>query len=231
MRLLAAALALSSGLVMVPPAHAEWFAGLYLGYAITAPTELTFTTRTPRTFEDVEFQNSVVWGGRAGYWFGAGDTWAGTWTPYLGFDLDVSYFRPRIPTQTTQTNVGRARLGGMDVTVVTVTPEILWRYPLMVDQEFPTGRLQPYFGFGPTIFYSSSGDSTSFGPRGSGESDTGLGVAFRPGVAWQVTEAVSVFAEYRFVHISPTYEFPRGPVDLSINSHQFNVGAAYRFGR
>jgi hypothetical protein len=40
-----------------------------------------------------------------------------------------------------------------------------------------------------------------------------------------------VFSEYRLVHLSPTYDFTRGPVDFDITSHQLNFGIAYRFGQ
>ena len=233
MRRLIAASALASVLASTAPAHAEWWAGLYLGLAVTSNTEVTFHTRRPRTWEGVEVDNSFVWGGRVGYWLERGvfGDMFGDLTPFLGFDVDISYFRPRIPTQTASSDEGPRRLGAMDLAVGTFTPELIARYPLMVDNEYPSGRLQPYVAFGPTIFYSSTGDSTTFGPRRSSESDVGVGVSVRPGIAWHVSESVAIFAEYRFVHLSPTFDFPRGPVDLSINSHQFNFGATYHFGK
>ena len=226
---LAPALVLASVLASTAPAHAEWWAGLYLGFAVNSDTEVTFRTRQPRTWQEVEVDKSFVWGGRLGYWLEGGAL--GDLTPFIGFDVDLSYFRPRIPTQTASSELGPRRLGSMDIAVATLTPEIVARYPLMVEQDYPSGRLQPYVAFGPTIFYSSTGDSTTFGPRGSSESDVGLGVSVRPGLAWHVSESVAIFAEYRFVHLSPTYDFPRGRVDLSINSHQFNFGATYHFGK
>jgi opacity protein-like surface antigen len=233
-RVLAVVVVLGCVLGVVAPARAEWFAAIYLGLGITSNNEVTFTTRQPRTWEDVEFLNSVVWGARAGYWFA--DNAAirdalGEFSRYLGADLDVSYFRPRIPSQTANTEVGPRRLGGMDISVVTLTPELLARYPLLVDREYPMGRVQPYVAFGPTIFFSSADDSGSFGPRGGSASDQGLGVVVRPGVQWYVTENVALFGEYRFVHFAPTYDFTRGPVDLAISSHHFNIGVSYTFGR
>ena len=225
-----AALVLTTVLGTTSPACAEWFAGAYLGFAMTSDTELTFTRRVPRTWQDVEFQTAPVWGARAGYWF-EGDQF-GEFTRYIGADLDVSYFRPRIPTQTQQTEIGAQRLGGMDVSVVTISPSVLVRFPLLADQEFPQGRLQPYVAFGPTFFVTSAEDSGTFGgPGGGSESDSGLGVTFRLGLSWAFTDALSVFSEYRLVHLSPTYEFTRGPVDFDITSHQLNFGIAYRFGR
>jgi opacity protein-like surface antigen len=226
---LIAALALVSVLASTAPAHAEWWAGLYLGLAVTSDTEVTFKTRRPRTWTEVEVDNSVLWGGRVGYWFEGGVL--GEMTPYVGLDLDLSYFRPRIPTQTASSEAGPRRLGAMDLTVGTLTPSVIARYPLMVDQEFPSGRLQPYVAFGPTIFYANTADSTTFGPRGTSESDFGVGVTVRPGLSWQVSDSVSIFAEYRFVHVAPTFDFDRGPVDFKLNSSQFAVGATYRFGK
>src|SRR5688500_16095603 len=115
MRHFIAALTLASVVGAASPACAEWFAGLYLGFAMTSDTEVTFTRRVPRTWQDVEFQTNPVWGGRAGYWF-EGDA-LGDLTRYVGFDLDVAYYRPRVEPQTRETEVGPRRLGAMDVSV------------------------------------------------------------------------------------------------------------------
>lgn len=61
-----AVLVVAAVLGAASPARAEWFAGLYLGWANTSNTELTFTTRTPRTFEDVEFDFSPDYSFRRG---------------------------------------------------------------------------------------------------------------------------------------------------------------------
>lgn len=228
-QVLAIAIALCVLLGSVAPARAEWFAGLYLGLATTSDGEVTFTRRVPRTWEDVEYRQAPVWGGRVGYWL-EGDVLAEL-TRYVGFGLDLSYFRPRIEAQTRQTEVGPRRLGAQDISVLTVSPELLIRYPLMVDQQWPTGRLQPYVALGPTFFFSTADDNGTFGRPGGSESDSGAGFVFRPGVSWHLTEAVAIFAEYRFLHVSPRYEFSRGPVDLTINSHHLNIGVSYTFGR
>lgn len=219
-----------AALGVAAPARAEWFADLYLGWGITGSSDVTFTTRTPRTFEDVELDNSLVWGGRAGYWFGPDLLGPALGGRFLGADVDLSYFRPRIAGQTVDTEVGQRRLGAMDISVVTITPELVARYPLLADKEFPAGRMQPYAAIGPTIFFSSATDSGTFGGRGDEESDAGVGVALRGGLAWHVTDAVAIFAEYRLVRVSPEYEFRRGPVDLGITGHQLNFGVSYRFG-
>ncbi len=233
--MLVAALMLMFVLGAASPTRAEWFGSLYLGYGITSSDELTFTQRMPRTFEDVEFRKTAVWGGRAGYWFreneALGGISLGRAGRYLGADLDFSYFRPRIPSQRVRTDVGRGFLGAMDVEVVTLTPEVLARDPLLVDKEFPQGRLQPYIGLGPAIFITSANDSGAFGPRGGSAAAFGVGFIGRTGVAWHVTENVQLFTEYRFVHASPEFKFTRGPVELTINSHHFNVGVSYVFGR
>jgi opacity protein-like surface antigen len=215
------------------PAVAQWFVDGYLGFAVTANTDVDFGARTPgtpRTLEDVEFDNTTLVGARLGYWL-TRTPMLGDMARYLGVDLDVSYFSPDIPGQTVSTDLGPRRFGTTDLSIVTITPEIIGRYPMLVDRDYPDGRLQPYIALGPTVYIASAEGGTTFEPGGGSESDTGVGFVIRPGVAWHLMEQLAVFAEYRFVHVAPTFEFSRGPVDISINSHHFNVGLSWRFGR
>ena len=229
-------------LTVVPaPAAAGWFTDLYLGLAITTDSDVDFAPTTPRgfipqTFKDVSYDNSIVWGGRAGYWFGGRQSRApeflGDWAPYVGMALDVEYFRPRIPSQVVDTDLGGRprRLGFMDLWVTTITPELLIRYPMMKSTEYPEGRLEPYFGLGPSIFVSHLTDSAgNFGPRGDSSTDAGIGILMGPGIAFQLTDHFYALAEYRYVRATPTFKFQGGDTSLSINSHQLNIGVSYRF--
>ena len=75
----------------------------------------------PGTFEDVRFDRSVVFGGKAGYFFdppvGVGN---------FGLELEVDHFRPNIDTQTVTFSTGgfsgEVELQGADVRV---TPIVL----------------------------------------------------------------------------------------------------------
>ncbi len=215
------------------PASAEWFGDLYLGYSIPAHTDLTLHgDNTTRTFLSASPDSSEILGGRGGYWFDEKTTPAlGAVARYVGLALDFSYFHPVIPGQAVRNDAGGiTHLGDFDVNVFVLAPLLMLRYPLMVSDEYPRGRLQPYGFIGPSIVINSADDDgANFGFAGRGASDTSLGITVGPGVAWMVTEHVAVFGEYRFVHASPSYGFAAGTVDVPINSHGLIVGVSYRF--
>src|SRR5258708_36283387 len=87
------------------PASAEWFADLYAGSAYTARSDITLIINTPsgradHSFHDLKWDTSAVFGGRAGYWFGA--------APWYGVGLDVFRFNADLPTQIVSTTIGSA---------------------------------------------------------------------------------------------------------------------------
>ena len=222
------------------PAKAEWLTDVYLGLSITSKADMDFAPTTPRTFipqtfKDVNYDNSVVWGVRGGYWFGSKDALGkpdmlGDLAQYLGASLDLSYFRPRIPSQVLKTDVGTRRLGFMDLSVVTLTPQILVRFPVLRDEEYPQGRLHPYLAFGPTLYVTSLTDSAgNFGPRGKTERDAGIGLLAGPGVAFQLADHFFAFTEVRFLHARPSFGFKGGDTDVPINGNQIILGVSYRF--
>ncbi len=229
MNAVSAAVVLVVLLLGAAPASAEWFGDLYLGYAIPANVDLTLHGDTnTRTFKGLSPDSSEVLGGRGGYWFD--ETLLGGFGRYVGAALDFSYIHPAIPAQAAKSDIGTSHLGDLDVNVFVLTPLLMVRYPLMVSDEYPRGRLQPYALFGPSIVISSADDNGgNFGFPLRGASDTSIGITIGPGAAWMITDHVAIFGEYRFVHASPSYTFAAGTVDVPINSHQLIVGVSYRF--
>ena len=78
------------------PAAAEWFADLYAGSSFTQKSDLKLNDQGigPGTYEDVEFDRSLAWGGRAGRFF---DT-----VPFLGLGLDFFRYYPYLGPQSVQ---------------------------------------------------------------------------------------------------------------------------------
>lgn len=62
------------------------------------------------------------------------------------------------------------------------------KYPLMVTDQYKTGRLFPYVGFGPGVVFSNVGSKNA----------TAAVLVVEPGVKYMVTPKVSVDAAYRF---------------------------------
>lgn len=85
------------------------------------------------------------------------------------------------------------------------------RYPLVTNEEFPKGKLQPYVGIGPSFFYSHS--TMDFGPPLSqathGNFFSDIGLDMRAGTSWQFHRAVAAFFEYRFTHVKLSYKEER----------------------
>jgi opacity protein-like surface antigen len=221
-------------------ASAEWFGDLYLGAAFTqnhdVKAKFTFLgTSADVTGQDLRFDTSVVGGGRFGYWFGA--------LPWLGLGLDVSYFQPDISAQTVNFAVNGISVGSglsdkIDLSVVDISFDLMLRWPgLMASQQFPTGRLQPYFTVGPAIFIAAAKDSTNFGiPNNQSSTDTSVGVKVGTGVTFMLTRNIGVFGEYRFTHFSPEFGFDvarpgfsKTVVKTDVNTHHLLGGLSVRF--
>src|SRR5512145_2125369 len=117
------------------PASAEVFFDLYFGGAFTLYNDLD--ARFDQTFqflEEVRYDDSIVGGGRIGYWFER---------PIVdrlnfGLALDVFHFTPDVDFQTVdgaQTFGGVALAGEfavfpIDISVVAVSLDLMFRWPL-----------------------------------------------------------------------------------------------------
>ncbi len=225
------------------PASAEWFGDLYLGGAFTQDHDLTAKgsvngTSFAATAQDLRFDSSVMGGGRFGYWLTA--------LPF-GFALDVSYFEPTVSAQSVNTNVslggtsanvGPLSFGKVNLSVVDLSFDLMLRWPgLLASPQFPNGRLQPYVGAGPALFFVTAKDSTDFGPPDhQSSSDTVLGVKAGFGTTWLFTPNLGLFAEYRYTHFSPTFDFntnlpgfSRTKVETDVNTHHVLFGVTFRF--
>lgn len=124
-----------------------------------------------------------VYGARLGWWM---DT-----VPWLGLALDGSYFTVK-PDDV-----------DLDMNVFVLTPMLMARYPFMISDDYPHGRLQPYLALGPAFawvdtsftFYDGS-STTDFDDFASG-----IGPDFRVGSTFMLFRQWGVFVEYRYTHI------------------------------
>lgn len=215
-------------LAIAPPrAQAEPFLDLYVGAARTGETEVTIQEfLTPATASrTVDFDSSVTFGGRIGYWFEG--------LPWVGVALDVSSFK--------------AEGQNVDIAVFPVSILVMLRWALLATAAIPQGRVQPYVGIGPGVFISDV--DVDFRPAVAEEvSDWSLdlGLDVRAGLAWQFHKRVAIFAEYRFTHVGVEIE-ERGCITLAcalsifgsevtvrtteatLDTHHFLLGLSFRF--
>lgn len=211
---------------------AEPFFDLYGGWALSQKTDATredffpFTVPLPpsvKTTKQFQYDTSGTFGVRGGYWLES--------LPWLGGAMDLSFFQRKAE--------------GAHIDLVPLSLLLMLRYPLITNNEFPKGKLQPYIGIGPSFFYSHS--TMDFGPplgqatHGNFFTDVGLDV--RAGTSWQFHRAVAVFFEYRFTHVKLGYKeehciglscLGNDPVTVTehtigttINTHHFLMGIRF----
>jgi hypothetical protein len=192
------------------PAHAEWFADVFGGLSFTQSSDLKLNDHGigQGTFEDVEFDTALAWGGRAGRFFDS--------IPFLGLGLDFFRYYPYIAPQSVQLRgcfypggcgSGRGGTGSFEVETTAVSVDLILRLPLLRSEDAPQGRVQPYVAAGPPVFM------TTITPRHTrnfrnhdSDTDFSIGYKLAGGVAVQVYKNLALFGEYRFTHVSPEVE-------------------------
>jgi opacity protein-like surface antigen len=220
------------------PAAAEWFADLYAGSSFTERSDLKLNDHGigPGTFEDVEFDRSLAWGGRAGRFFDR--------MPFLGVGLDFFRFYPYIGPQSVQLRgcfypggcgSGSGGTGSFDVETTAVSVDLMLRLPLLKSDDAPWGRVQPYVAAGPPVFMTTITPRHTRNFRNH-DSDTDFSVGYKlaGGVAVQVFKNLSLFGEYRFTHVSPEVQLRDASdrkttlrVDLDTHSALFGISARW----
>ena len=235
---LAALIVLGSLGVGSRPASAEWFADLFAGLSFTRDHDLKLNDQGigQGTYESVEFDRSLAWGGRAGRYFDS--------LPFLGLGLDFFRYYPDIGGQSVQLRgcffpggcgTGRGGTGSLDVETTSVSVDLMLRLPLWKSTEAPQGRVQPYVAVGPPLFI------TTITPRNTrnfrnhdGDTDYSFGFKAAAGVAVQVFSNLALFGEYRFTHVSPEVELRdadlnRTTLRTDLDTHSALLGISARW--
>lgn len=218
-------------LTMVPTlVSAEGFIDLYGGVASTQDADVSVEERSPffapaEVSRNVDFDTSITFGGRFGYWFES--------APWLGLALDVSTFQ--------------AEGKNVDITLFPVSPLLMVRLPLLTSDEFPKGQLQPYVGVGPGLFISDF--EVDFRPTVEekvSEWIVDVGLDARAGLAWQIHRRFALFGEYRFTHVNLEFEeegcltfacafvpfaaeATKRTAETTLDTHHFLIGVSFRF--
>lgn len=178
-------------LILLPTvASGEWFADLYGGWAFGENSQAVFQQFEPTSISatrQLQFDASPTFGIRGGYWSGN--------LPSLGLAVDLSYFERKAE--------------GAKLQVIPVSALFLLRWPLFTSDEFPRGKLQPYIGAGPTLFFSDASIDAPPPLADLGKAHNEFGFDIRAGVAWQVHKAFAILTEYRFTDVTFHYRGTR----------------------
>jgi len=230
-------LAVSLG-VGARPASAEWFADLFAGLSFTRDHDLKLNDRGigQGTYESVEFERSLAWGGRAGRYFDS--------LPFLGVAVDFFRFSPDIGGQSVQLRgcffpggcgTGRGGIGFIEVQTTAVSLDLMLRLPLFKSADAPQGLVQPYLAVGPPLFITTVTPRNTRNFRNH-DDDTDLSIGFKlaGGVAVQVYKNLALFGEYRFTHVSPEVELRdanlnRTTLRTDLDTHSALVGISARW--
>jgi hypothetical protein len=192
---------------VAPAVFAEGFIDFYVGTAMTRDSDVTVRAPGFSGAGRADWDTSITSGARFGRWLES--------LPWLGIAVDGSFFRP-----------------DDDLTVFAVSPLVLLRLPLLKDERFPYGRLQPYIGAGPGLFISrADGDI----PRFNNVSDVSVnaGADVRGGLTFLIAKNFGLFAEYRFTHVRPGFSFDIQGGDVkaktTFDTHHVLGGVTFRF--
>ena len=191
-------------------AGAEPYVLGYVGAAVTQDKDLrTELELNDAPFvngraHDLSFETSLLFGAKGGYFV---DT--AVLGGHVGAELDVYHFRPDLEEQrVTFTGLlagvnGRSRttLQSADIEVTAVTLNLLYRFGLLTDAQYPRGRLQPYVGVGGGAFIARLATTTSPFDVNKSIADTDVqpGVQALVGGRWFLTRNIALFAEYKYV--------------------------------
>jgi hypothetical protein len=201
-------------IVLPTQARAEWFGDFYLGEAFTEEGEVNspaFVTSITKGFG-----SSLIIGLRIGKWLEN--------TPWLGFAMDYSIFN--------------ANISHRDIFISPISFLAMVRMQWLKSTEFPRGRLQPYFGAGPALFYSEINSFSPFpwGPINKVDdpyTSIDLGLDLRVGLAWSITNNLTLFGEYRLSTFESEFEeniYLTGEnMEAKLTTHHGLAGISYRF--
>jgi len=116
----------------------------------------------------------------------------GRWMDWFGIAMDLSYF-----------NIDSEN-AALDIDIIPFSLLFLGRYSLLISDDFPAGKLQPYLAVGPTfpsIYTSARTQAADDTAIKLSDWQLGIGLDFRLGCAWQQTEKSGFFVEYRYTSI------------------------------
>lgn len=230
--------AMSMGLLVCPQdGSAEWYGDAYAGAVWTANTDLTVNSSlgTTTTYQNLNVHNNWTAGGRGGYWL---DNKKMDW---LGFGLDVFFFHLKTPPgqQVGVTGTGGSTTVSADWSLPAwgISFDVLrLRLPLLRDEQFVHGRVQPYVAAGPTLFITYAGQNTFVQPGGQSSTDVSVGAKVDAGATVMITKRIGAFAQYRFTHFTTKLDYQNNTPALATetfkttyDSHHVIAGLSVHF--
>jgi hypothetical protein len=204
-------------LLMPSCALGEWFGDIYLGMHSSQADDMSikFNGATVKTYPDSD--TGSIFGGRIGYWFES--------CPWLGLAADASV-----------SEIDFDDIDNKVFSVVSFSTLLMVRLSLKSSEEFPKGRIQPYFGVGPGFFFGGMSEFIPEVPstvRVLDDTYYSLGFDSRIGINVLMKKSHGLFLEYGFKRFSPSFDsgVPGGTISLepTFKTHNFSLGISFRF--
>jgi len=206
-------------------ANAEMYVAGYVGLnvpnnASQVDLKVDQTLSPPTALNALDLENSLVYGGKLGYYFDSIKT--------LGIETEVFSTTPNIEQQSSNfLQSGQAPLPfdlpGARLRVTT------WNFNLVI--RYPGERFQPYAGGGIGIFFGNLTTPTD------SDTSTKPGVTTQVGARYLFTKHLAAFGEWKFNHVAfdfntqaftPTITGAHG-AKLHYNANLFVFGLSYHF--
>jgi opacity protein-like surface antigen len=143
------------------------------------------------------------------------------WLKYFSFAIDLTYNNFSQGAQTVKAKgplgVVPLQISRADGYMLVLSFLFIAKYGFLPTPEIPFGRLIPYVGVGPGIFFSAVETSSSFSGYPSSDSAE-VGIVTEAGVRYMVRHNISLDAAFRYRYAVPSYD-----VDYYSNLGNFNI--------
>lgn len=224
---------LSVSIILSSTAQAE----LYLGGQVSATLPFAFdsvegTGSASTSAEAIKLSNSLLYGGKVGYFLPSYFNW-------LGVEADAYHGNPDFK----QHSFSLAGAGGTSTTVVegihlgmtTLAMRVVIRNPGKIpedsDTRFEPGtglwqRFEPYGALGPAVFF------THTSTKGGTSDDTGVGVSLALGSRFFLSPQLALFAEYKLDAAKLSFMNALAPgagLQGDYTAHNLVIGISYHF--
>jgi opacity protein-like surface antigen len=211
-------------LMMPGPGRAGLWIGVQGGPNFVANADVKGTYN--RRLQNVKTEPALLGGVLIGYDFVKegflGYDWP-NWLKYFSLAIDITYNDFSQKAQNVQYRTSKTQIpihiSQVQGHMLVLSFLFIAKYGFFPAPEFPFGRLIPYVGVGPGVFFSVAETSHSFSGYPSSDSAE-TGIVTEAGVRYMVLRNVSLDAAFRYRYVIPSYD-----VDYFTNRGQFHVPA------
>lgn len=144
------------------------------------------------------------------------------WMKYFSFAIDITYNDFSQKAQNVKIKWSNGRVFPIHISqvhghMIVLSFLFMARYGLFPTAELPFGRLIPYVGVGPGVFFSVAETSSSYWGGYPSSDSAETGIVTEAGVRYMVLRNVSLDAAFRYRYVIPSYD-----VDYYTNIFNFH---------